>query len=241
MRDFMEFYDGALQQECDFLLFVDADTFVLDGNWASSKFEAFKDPDVAAISFVPRTGAPAIFVLLCRIEAYRALPSPVFACRYEFPDIWPHGINLQPGDFAVRELRKRGKTIVNVDEEESSKHIAMFRSTTGIRSTREYMTRAAGNRVFQRFVAENSDYLAAAYDNFLLGSLYRRLFGGTFAPDLSGIDLGGSLTVPELQQALKKLRDPEQARKLRDRFRQSEQSLFKLAIREGIELPIPSV
>ena len=241
MRDFMEFYDAALNQECDFLFFIDADTFFLDGDWACSHFAAFKDPDVAAISFVPRKGAPAIFALLCRAETYRTLPSPVFACRYEFPEIWPHGVNLQPGDFAFRELRKREKTIINVDEEESSKHIAMFRSTTGIRSTREYMTRGAGDQVFQGFVAKNLGYLAAAYDNALLGSLYERLFGETFAPDLSGTALGGSMTVVELRRALEDLRNPEQLTKFRERFRQSERMILKMAAREGVELSIPSV
>ncbi|HEY6343355.1 MAG TPA: hypothetical protein VIY49_17810, partial [Bryobacteraceae bacterium] len=36
MRDFMEFYDATLHHPCDFLLFLDADTFVLDGGWAAS-------------------------------------------------------------------------------------------------------------------------------------------------------------------------------------------------------------
>src|SRR5689334_10455596 len=34
MRDFMEFYDATLNEPCDFLLFLDADTFLLDGGWA---------------------------------------------------------------------------------------------------------------------------------------------------------------------------------------------------------------
>ncbi len=95
-RDFMEFYDATLNRECDFLLFLDADTFFLDGGWASAYFAEFHDPSVAAVSFVPRKGAPAIFALLCRTESYRTLPAPVFACRYEFPENWPHGVNLQP-------------------------------------------------------------------------------------------------------------------------------------------------
>jgi hypothetical protein len=241
MRDFMEFYDAALNRECDFLMFLDADAFFLNGDWACSHFEAFNDPNVAAISFVPRKGAPAIFALLCRAETYRALPLPVFACRYEFPEIWPRGVNLQPGDLAARELIQSGKTIINVSEDESAKHIAMFRSTTGIRSTREYMTRAAGHQVFQQFVAQNPAYLIAAYDNILLSRLYERLFGEPFAPDFSGTVLGGSMTIPELRRAIKDLRDPERLTKLRDGFRRSEQSILKMAAREGVELSIPSV
>ena len=72
MRDFMEFYDTTLHHPCDFLLFLDADTFVLDGGWTASYFAAFADPSVAAVSYVPRKGAPAIFALLCRAAAYRS-------------------------------------------------------------------------------------------------------------------------------------------------------------------------
>src|SRR6516162_7759741 len=50
MRDFMEFYDARLNSPCDFLLFLDADTFLLDGDWAGSYFEAFCNPGVAALS-----------------------------------------------------------------------------------------------------------------------------------------------------------------------------------------------
>src|SRR5262249_15044324 len=119
MRDFMGFYDATLKAPCDFLLFLDADTFLLDGKWACSYFEAFNDPNVAAVSLMPRKGAPAIFALLCRAESYRALPAPALACRYEFPEDWPHGVNLQPGDFAARELARRGKTVINISTEES--------------------------------------------------------------------------------------------------------------------------
>src|SRR5437868_12874559 len=135
IRDFMEFYDATLNRQCDFLLFLDADTFFLDAEWACSHFDLFQDPNVAAVSFVPRRGAPAIFALLCRAETYRSLPQPVFACRYEFPENWPDGVNLQPGDFAARELIQRGKTIINISAEESLQHIVNFRSTTAIRST----------------------------------------------------------------------------------------------------------
>lgn len=86
-RDFMEFYDATLNAQCDYILFLDADTFILDGNWACSYFDAFDNPSVAAVSFIPRKAAPAIFALLCRAESYRALPAPALACRYEFQRI----------------------------------------------------------------------------------------------------------------------------------------------------------
>jgi len=241
IRDFMEFYDATLNTKCDFLLFLDADTFFLDGEWACSHFEAFNDPSVAAISFVPRKGGPAIFALLCRAESYRALPAPVLASRYEFPENWPDGVNLQPGDFAARELIKDGKIIINLDPDESSQHIANFRSTTGIRSSREHITRAAGEQIFQQFVAQDPTCIVAAYDNVLLGCLYESLFREPFASDPAGTPLGGSMTVADLRRVLKDVRDAKHLELLRERFQQSRRTILRMAAREGLELAIPSV
>src|SRR5580698_8947781 len=56
-RDFMEFYDATLHHhahDVDFILFMDSDTFFLDGEWATANFAAFQhNALVAAISFVP--------------------------------------------------------------------------------------------------------------------------------------------------------------------------------------------
>ena len=122
-------------------------------NWAASYFSRFDDPRVAAVSFVPRAGEPAIFALLCRVESYRASSSPALACRYEFPEIWPNGVNPQPGDVAARELAKAGKIIVNIGEEESLRHVVNFRSTTGVRSSREQVTSGGGNSIFWKMVS----------------------------------------------------------------------------------------
>jgi len=241
MRDFMEFYDVTLNAPCDFVLFLDADTFLLDGDWACSYFEAFTDPSVAAVSFVPRKGAPAIFALLCRAESYRALPAPALACRYEFPENWPHGVNLQPGDFAARELVKGGKIVINVDADESSRHTVNFRGTTGLRSSREHITRAAGEQVFLQSVAQYPACLIAAYDNILLGYLYESLYREPFAPDPAGTPLGASLTMAELRYALKEVRDMKQLESLHERFQQSHRNILRMAAREGVELSIPSV
>lgn len=241
MRDFMEFYDGTLKAACDFLLFLDADTFLLDGQWASSYFEAFKDPAVAAVSFVPRRSGPAIFALLCRAETYRALHPPVFACRYEFPELWPHGVNLQPGDFAARELANSGRLIVNLGTDESSLHTANFRGTTGIRAIREHMTRACGEATFLKSLSEFPLYLTAAYDNVLLGCLYEALYHQPFALDAAARPLGSSLTITELRRALRQFRDPIQLESLRERFVRSRQNILRMADMEGIELSIPSL
>lgn len=241
MRDFMEFYDAALGEPCEFLLFVDADTFLLGAEWACSYFERFKDPRVAAVSYVPRRGAPAIFALLCRAESYRALPAPALACRYEFPEDWPDGVNLQPGDFAARELGKRGDIVVNVAAEESARHVVNFRSTTGLRASREHTAQAAGDDVFLRSVGGEPAYLIAAYDNLLLGCLYEALFHEPFAADREGRTLGGSLTLDEMSEALRQVRDGKALEGLRERFRQSRANIVRMAAREGIELSIPDV
>ena len=241
MRDFMEFYDATLNALCDFLLFLDADTFLVDGSWACSYFEAVDDPAVAAISFVPRKGTPAIFALLCRVESYRGLPAPALGCRYEFPLDWPHGINLQPGDFAARELVRSGMRVVNVGEDESARHVVNFRGTTGLRATREHMTRAAGESVFFQFVAENPALLVAAYDNVVLGCLYEAIYREPFAVDSAGRRLGGSLTVGELRSALDGIREGTQVELLGERFRKSRESILRMAATEGVELSIPSV
>jgi hypothetical protein len=240
MRDFMEFYDATLNAPCDFVLFLDADTFLLDGEWASSYFEAFNDPSVAAVSFVPRKLAPAIFALLCRAESYRALPAPALACRYEFPENWPNGISLQPGDFAARELVKCGKIVINIPADESSRHAANFRGTTGFRASREHTTQAAGAQVFLQLVRENPAYLIAAYDNVLLGYLYESLYHEPFALDPAGRPLGGTLSVADLRQALREVRDLKQLESLRERFQQSQRNILRMATCEGVNLKIPS-
>jgi len=241
MGDFMEFYDAALHEECDFLFFLDADTFVLNGDWAGSYFEAFEDPSVAAVSLVPRKGMPAIFALLCRVESYRALPAPRLACRYEFPENWPHGLNLQPGDFAARELARSGKVVVNVAADESMRHIVNFRGTTGIRAIREHMTRGCGEPAFLQSIAGNRAYVVAGHDNVLLGRLYEALYGEPFAPDAAGRPLGGSLTVADLRRALSGVCEGEQLEWLRARFEQSRRNISRMAAQEGVALSIPSV
>ena len=242
MRDHMEYYDAALNDaDCDFLLFLDSDAFFFDADWPSRRLKAFDDPKVAGISFVPRNGRPATFALCCRTSTYRALPPPVFACRYEFPEIWPHGVNLEGGDFAARELVKNGNIIVTVTSEEASQHVANFRSSTALRATRENIIRVAGEPAFARCVAQHRPYSVPAYDNVLLGSLYQALFGEPFAADSAGTHLGGSVTVADLTRALQDIRDMEQIDRLRTRFQQSVQSILRMAEREGVELSIPSV
>jgi hypothetical protein len=175
------------------------------------------------------------------VESYRALARPTMACRYEFPETWPHGINPQPGDTAARELTKAGKTIVNIGHEESSRHVAQFRSTTGIRSSREQVTRAAGSSVFWKMVEMCPEYVGAAYDNLVLGCLYDALYREPFAVDSTGVALAGSLTVDEIRQVLNGVHDADRLEAIRRGFRQSHDNILRMARREGVELAIPSV
>ncbi len=241
VRDFMEFYDAMLEEACDFILFLYADAFILDGQWAASYFPRFDDPNVAAVSFVPRAGEPAIFALLCRVEAYRALARPTMACRYEFPEKWPKGVNRQPADVATQELSRAGKTIVNILEEESFEHIVNFRSTTGVRSSREQITSTVGDSVWWKMVCLFPEYLGAAYDNVVLGCLYASLYHQPFAANSAGTPLGSSLTITEIEQALSGIRDAGQLDALRRRFQESEANIMRLARHEGVQLAIPKV
>ncbi len=98
-------------------------------------------------------------------------------------------------------------SIVNVGEEESQRHIVNFRSTTGVRSSREQVTLAAGSSIFWKMVRMFPEYLSAAYDNSMLGCLYESLYHRPFAADSAGTALGSSLTVDELRRALSGIRD----------------------------------
>lgn len=241
MRDHNEFCDGALDIDCDFLFFLDSDAFFFDAEWAVRHFKAFEDSNVAAVSLVPRNGRPAVFATVCRITTYRDLPPPVFACRYEFPKDWPGGVGLENGDAATRELIKRGKTIVNVGMDESSEHIANFRSSTMMRTTREFFTRAAGKEAFDEFVAGHRAFVVPAHDNVLLGCLYEAIFGEPFAPDAAGTPLGGSVTLANLRKAVENIRDARDVGRLRERFQRSRRATVRMAAREGVNVEIPWV
>ena len=116
-----------------------------------------------------------------------------------------------------------------------------FRGTTGLRSSREHTTRAAGEQIFLQTVAQYPEYLIAGYDNVLLGCLYESLYHEPFAPDVAGRPLGASLTIAELRDALKEVGDVKQLAMLRERFQQSHRNILRMADREGVELSIPSV
>jgi len=241
MRDQNEFCDAALDIDCDFLFFLDSDAFFFDADWAVRHFKAFEDPNVAAVSLVPRNGRPAVFALIFRIASYRDLPAPVFACRYEFPKDWPEGVGLENGDAATRELIKRGKAIVNVAMDESAEHIANFRSSTALRAARESFTRAIGEGAFDICVARHRAFIVPAHDNVLLGCLYDAIFGQPFAPDEAGTPLGSSVTLPNLRKAVENICDVGDLDRLRARFQRSRRATLRMAACEGVNVEIPWV
>ena len=75
----------------------------------------------------------------------------------------------------------------------------------------------------------------------MLGCLYESLYHEPFACDPVGTPLGASLTIAELECALKGIRDVKQLERLDERFQHSHRNISRMAAREGVELFIPSV
>jgi hypothetical protein len=239
-RDFIEFYDAALGLGSDYLLFLDADVFFLDGPWAASHVGAFDDPDVAAVSFLHRPELPgSVYALLCRCEPYRRLSPPVFASCYEDIDDWPKATHRDPGELAAIRLRRSGRTILEVDPSESEAHLADFHSTTNVRVSRELFGGAIGAEQFDALVSSNRYFAMGAYDNALLGALHEALFAGPFAPGEGGDHLGGSVPVESLKGALGRITDPALLGSLRAYFSHSDRCFRRVAAREGLTLPVP--
>ena len=240
--DFIAFYDAALERPGDVLFLLDADVFVLDGPWVASLLGHFEDPTVAAVSLLRRTEKPGVFALLARSEAYRALPAPVLAPSYEGLERWPRAVNRQPGDRASMALRARGKKIIEVSPAAAASRLADFHGTTVVRASREIFGDLLGPR-FDELFAEKPYFAMGAYDNLLLGSLFRIVFGAPFAvargptpfaaPD-GDRHLSGSATPEELRAAFARIRDRTLLARLVAYFDRSDHALTRLAAREGL-------
>jgi hypothetical protein len=231
--DFIAFYDAALERPGDILFLLDADVFVLDGHWVASLLGHFEDPTVAAVSLLRRTEQPGVFALLARCEAYRALPAPVLAPSYEGLERWPRAVNHQPGDRAAMALRARGKKIVEVSPAAAASRLADFHGTTVVRASREIFGGLLGLR-FDALFAEKPYFAMGAYDNLLLGSLFRAVFGAPFAAAPGGAHLSGSATPEDLRDALATIRDRTLFARLVAYFERSDRALVRLASREGL-------
>ena len=239
-RDFVEFYDAALAHGSDFVFFVDADVFVLDGNWVASFMPAFDDPGTAAISFLQRAVLPGVYALLCRTRDYRTLAAPALAAAYENLDNWPDALNRGPGENAAIALQRCGKTIVNASALAGSK-IADFHGTTVIRASREMFAAEIGEEEFESLISRKRYFLMGAYDNALLANAYERIFGDTFAPGRNGESLGGSFTVPALRKALGRVEDEGKRARLEEYFQRSNQAILRLSAMEGMDYSFPDV
>ena len=240
-RDFIEFYDVVLREtDADLVLFVDADVFLFDGDWAAAHLALFEDPSLAAVSLLARTDQPGVFALLARVAAYRTLPAPALAPSYERLSAWPDAINRQPGDRAAIALRAAGRRIREVPAGEAAGHLADFHATTAVRATRERVGPLLGAR-FEHLVAGRLYLSMGAYDNVLLGSLYRELYGEVFAAGPDGAHLSGSVTVEELRAAFADIRAREALSHLAGVLARSRRALRRLAAHEGVRVEIPSV
>lgn len=241
-RDFIEFYDGALRYPCDYLFFIDADVFLLDGRWPASYVAAFDAPEVAAVSLLHRPELPgSIYALICRREDYRRLAPPVLPAYWDALDAWPSSIHRDPGALAALRLTASGKRIVMASASEMDAHLTDFHGTTNLRVCRESWAPLIGGPQFESLIARKAYFARGAYDNILLGWLYERVFGEPFAPGPDGEPLAGSVTVAALRRILGEVRDPTLQESIARSYARSERAIARLAAREGIALELPEV
>jgi hypothetical protein len=236
-RDFLEFYDAALARESDILFLLDADVFVLDGEWVASFLGRFLDPTVVAVSLLRRRDQPGVYALLARTSAYRALPAPALAPSYEGLDS-PAVVNRQPGDRAAIALRAQGLTILDVPASEAVGRISDFHGTTVIRASREIFGGLLGPR-FDALLAEKPYFAMGAYDNLLLGTLYRDVFGSPFAPGDGGEHLARSATEDVLRAALSRMTDLTDLARFLANADRSNRAAAGLFAREGLRFSPP--
>jgi hypothetical protein len=231
--DFIAFYDAALERPGDILLLLDSGAFVLDGEWVAALLGHFEDPTVAAVSLLRHTGPTGVFALLARREAYRTLKAPVLAPSFEALERWPHAVYRQPGERAAMALRARGKTIVEVSPAAAASRLADFHGTTVVRASREIFGGLLGLQ-FDALFAEQPYFAMGAYDNLLLGSLFRAVFGAPFAATPGGAHLSGSATPKDLRDALATIRDRTVIARLVAHFKRSDRAFAGLLALEGL-------
>jgi hypothetical protein len=227
-RDFVEFYDAALRFESDYVFFVDADVFFTDASIVSRYLSAFEDPDIAAVSFLKRAVLPGVYALLCRRQSYLTLGPEPMAATYEGLQHWPDSVNRGPGERAAERLAEQGKRIIDITPE-AQPCIADFHGTTVLRVSREMFASEIGEAQFEDLIAEKRYFCMGAYDNLLLESLYRSLFG---------CDMPGSITADAFRAILERV--PFRLRaNLTEYFQRSDRAMERLAVREGVHLEPP--
>jgi hypothetical protein len=239
-RDFIEFYDAALSYDADFVFFIDADVFLLDGNWVASFLPTLACPEIAAVSFVQRGSLPGVYALLCRTRDFRLLAAPALAATYENLDDWPNALNRGPGENAAMALQRLGKTIFQAHASNHGK-LADFHGTTVIRASREMFAAHIGEEEFESLVSRKRYFLMGAYDNALLANTYEALFHATFAAGQDGESLGGSFTLPALRRALANLNGDRRRATLAEYFERSNRAMQRFTAQEGIPCVFPDV
>ncbi|MGA2601117.1 MAG: hypothetical protein ABSH09_29470 [Bryobacteraceae bacterium] len=239
-RDFVEFYDAALAYGADFVFFIDADVFVLDGDWVASYLPALDDPGIAAVSFLQRASLPGVYALLCKAADFRILAPPALAATYENLNNWPHALNRGPGENASIALLTMGKRIVNAQEHNNNK-IADFHGTTVIRASREMFGSEIGEKEFEALVSRKRYFMMGAYDNVLLANVYERIFKEAFAPGDQGESLGSSFTIPNLRRVLESVDSVEKRSRLAEYFERSNRAILRLALSENMDYVFPDV
>jgi hypothetical protein len=240
--DAVEFHETALERQGDVLFLLDTGVFVLDGTWAASLLGHFEDPTVAGVSLLRRASQAGGFALLARREAYRTVKAPVFAPSFEALERWPRATYRQPGERAAIALRARGKRVVDVPPAHAAAHLADFSGAIAIRNAREACGAVIGPR-FETLLAEKQDLAAGAYDNLLLGSLFRAVFDapyaaaqgpGPFAAPGDDAHLSGSASPEEVRAALAAIPDRKAFQRLVASFERSDRSFSRLVEREGL-------
>jgi hypothetical protein len=239
-RDHVEFYESTLSVECDYLFFIDADVFMLDGHWAAAHLPLFDDPDLAAVSFMNRADRVGpLYALLCRRSAYLELSPPVLTKCYERMEEWPRSIFLDDGDRAAIRLEARGKRLVRIGPEALESRLIGFEGATLIRLVRALFGPIIGQEKFEAYVGKYLYYSKAACTNALLGALYQALFDAPFAPGDDGVALGGSLTVEATRRLVSRFRDAKDQAELCAYVAYSERALARLAALESIMVTPP--
>lgn len=239
-RDFLEFYDAVLEREAEVVLLLDADVFVLDGGWLTSYLPRLADQRLAAVSFLRRTAQPGVYALLFERDAYRSLSPPVFAPSYENPGDPSRAVNRQPGDRAALALRAAGREILDVAPDEAGPRIADFHGTTVLRVSRETLQPYLGSR-FEELIATKPYFAMGAYDNLLLGTLYRALYGEPFAAGRDGRHLSASASPETLRAVLSRARSWTALSRLVAYFDRSDLAFARLSARLGIPAAAPPV
>lgn len=101
------------------------------------------------------------------------------------------------------------------------------------------MNRQPGDRAAIALLSEKPYFSMGAYDNLLLGTLYRAVFGSPFAPGEGGEHLAGSATADALRAALARMTDRTALARFLAYADRSNSAAAGLCAREGLPFSPP--